>query len=49
MSRILFATIGSLGDLHSLIAVALKLRERGHLVSVRTSEWYRSKIEGPRV
>lgn len=45
MSRILFTTIGSLGDLHPLIALAFKLRERGHFVAFCTSSFYRAKIE----
>src|SRR5579862_7495421 len=46
MSRILFATLGSLGDLHPLIAIGLELRRRGHKVGFCTSETYRSKLEG---
>lgn len=42
--RILFATIGSLGDLHPAIALALELRRRGHLVTLATTEHYRSSI-----
>jgi rhamnosyltransferase subunit B len=44
--RILFATIGSLGDLHPCIAFALGLRERGHLPVIATTELYRAKVEG---
>ena len=44
MSRILFATLGSLGDLHPAIALALELRRRGHQVGLGTSEFYRDKI-----
>jgi rhamnosyltransferase subunit B len=44
MARILFATIGSLGDLHPVIAFALGLRTRGHEVAIATSESYREKI-----
>lgn len=43
--RILFATIGSLGDLHPCLALALELKQRGHLVTVATTEFYRSKVE----
>lgn len=45
MGRILLATIGSLGDLHPLIAIAIEMRRRGHLVRFCTSETYRAKIE----
>ena len=42
--RIVFATIGSLGDLHPVIAFALGLRERGHRVEIATTAIYRDKI-----
>jgi UDP:flavonoid glycosyltransferase YjiC (YdhE family) len=42
--RILFATIGSLGDIHPCIALGLELKERGHLVTIATTEHYRNKI-----
>ena len=42
--RIVFATFGSLGDVHPVIAVGLALRQRGHRVTVATSEFYREKI-----
>jgi len=44
--RIVFATIGSLGDLHPCLALALELRERGHDVAIAGTEIYRSKVEG---
>jgi UDP:flavonoid glycosyltransferase YjiC (YdhE family) len=44
--RIVLATIGSLGDLHPLIAIGLVLRGRGHDVVVATTEIYRAKIQG---
>ena len=44
MSRIVLATIGSLGDLHPVLALALELRRRGHEPSIATSENYRDKI-----
>lgn len=44
--RFLLTTLGSLGDLHPYIAVGLGLRERGHAVTIATSEMYRQKIEG---
>ncbi|HZD77352.1 MAG TPA: glycosyltransferase [Acidobacteriaceae bacterium] len=43
--RILFATIGSLGDLHPCLALALELKRRGHHVTIATTEFYCSKIE----
>jgi rhamnosyltransferase subunit B len=43
-SRIILTTIGSLGDLHPLIAIGLNLRERGHSVAFATTELYREKI-----
>lgn len=43
--RIVIATIGSLGDLHPCIALALELRRRGHHLTIATTEYYRSKIE----
>jgi rhamnosyltransferase subunit B len=44
--RVVFATIGSLGDLHPCLALALELRQRGHEISIATTEIYRSKVEG---
>ena len=46
MPRFLLTTFGSLGDLHPYIAVGLGLRQRGHLVTIATSEGYRAKVEG---
>jgi rhamnosyltransferase subunit B len=43
--RILFATIGSLGDLHPCLALALELQQRGHHVTIATTEFYRSSVE----
>ncbi len=45
MSRIVLTTIGSLGDLHPKIAIALELRKRGHNVVFATHKEYQSKIE----
>ncbi len=45
MGRILFTTIGSLGDLHPLIAIGLELQRRGHSVRFCTSEGYRDKLQ----
>jgi UDP:flavonoid glycosyltransferase YjiC (YdhE family) len=44
MARILIATIGSLGDLHPALALALELKRRGHRAEVATTEIYREKI-----
>jgi rhamnosyltransferase subunit B len=43
--RILLATIGSLGDLHPCLALALGLRERGHQPVIASTELYRAKVE----
>jgi rhamnosyltransferase subunit B len=43
--RIVLATIGSLGDLHPLLALALELQSRGHDAIVATHECYRNKVQ----
>ncbi len=43
--RIVLATIGSLGDLHPCLAVALGLRERGHQPVIASTDLYRGKVE----
>ena len=43
--RIVIATIGSLGDLHPAIALALELQTRGHEITLATSAVYQKKIE----
>ena len=45
MSRILLTTIGSLGDLHPKMAIALELRQRGHDIVFTTHKGYQAKIE----
>jgi UDP:flavonoid glycosyltransferase YjiC (YdhE family) len=45
-ARIVLATIGSLGDLHPCLALALALRERGHIPVVASTEVYRAKVGG---
>jgi rhamnosyltransferase subunit B len=45
VSRIVVTTIGSLGDLHPKIAIALELRQRGHDVVFATHKEYQAKIE----
>ena len=44
MSRFLFSTFGSLGDLHPYIAVARALTHRGHQAVIATSEEYRESV-----
>jgi UDP:flavonoid glycosyltransferase YjiC (YdhE family) len=46
MSRILLASLGSLGDLHPALALGLELARRGHRVTLSTHEAYRAKVEG---
>jgi rhamnosyltransferase subunit B len=43
--RVLFATVGSLGDLHPCLALVLELKRRGHSVTIATIEYCRSKVE----
>jgi rhamnosyltransferase subunit B len=43
--RILLATIGSLGDLHPCLALAIGLRKRGHQAVIASTELYRAKVE----
>lgn len=43
--RILLTTFGSLGDLHPYLALAIGLRERGHVPLLATHGVYREKIE----
>ncbi len=45
MSRILLATLGSLGDLHPYIAVGRALVARGQQVRLATSVDYRTRVE----
>jgi rhamnosyltransferase subunit B len=45
VSRIVLTTIGSFGDLHPKIALALELRHRGHEVVLATHQEYQDKIE----
>ena len=44
--RIVMATLGSLGDLHPTLALALELQARGHRVTIASSGFYRDKVEG---
>ena len=43
--RVMLTTFGSLGDLHPYIAIALKLKERGHEPVVATMDLFRAKVE----
>lgn len=43
--HVLIATIGSFGDLHPYLAIAIGLRQRGNYVTLASSEMYREKIE----
>ena len=43
--RILFATMGSLGDLHPCLALGLELQRRGHTVTIAATPFYQPKIE----
>ena len=45
MSKILLATIGSLGDLHPCLALGLELEQRGHSVTIAATPYYRDKVE----
>jgi rhamnosyltransferase subunit B len=43
--RFLIVTYGSFGDLHPFLAVAIGLKQRGHHVTLASSENYRKKVE----
>lgn len=43
--RILIATIGSLGDLHPSLALAVELQRRGHRLTISSTPHYRSRVE----
>jgi UDP:flavonoid glycosyltransferase YjiC (YdhE family) len=45
VSRIVFITIGSFGDLHPKIAIAQELKKCGHTVVFATHKEYQTKIE----
>jgi UDP:flavonoid glycosyltransferase YjiC (YdhE family) len=44
--RIVFASLGSLGDLHPLLALARAAAERGHVAIIAASSGYRGYVEG---
>lgn len=41
---IVLATLGSLGDLHPLLAIGIELKRRGHRVKMVTTEFYRDRV-----
>lgn len=43
--RIVIATIGSLGDLHPCLALAIELKRRGHRVTIASTPYYGSRVE----
>jgi len=43
--RIVLATIGSLGDLHPTLVLALEFKHRGHHVTVASTRYYKEKVE----
>jgi rhamnosyltransferase subunit B len=45
VSRIVVTTLGTLGDLHPMIAIAIGLRQRGHDAVFVTHQVYQSKLE----
>jgi rhamnosyltransferase subunit B len=45
VSRIVLATLGSLGDLHPYLAIARELTARGHTAIVATSAMYRERVQ----
>jgi len=45
MARIVLSTMGSLGDLHPMLALAFELRDRGHVPVINTWDGYREKID----
>ena len=45
VARIVFSTVGSLGDLHPSLAIARVLAERGHAPVIATHAGYRPRVE----
>ena len=43
--RVVISTVGSFGDVHPYVAVALELKRRGHRPVIATSEIYREKTD----
>ena len=44
-ARILFTTLGSLGDLYPYLALAVEMQRRGHRATILTSSQHRARIE----
>jgi rhamnosyltransferase subunit B len=44
IARILLNTIGSAGDVHPFVAIALALRQRGHEVLILTNPYFKDRI-----
>src|ERR1700733_820592 len=42
--RIVLSTLGSLGDLHPIMGLALELQARGHDVVLATTDFYQERI-----
>ncbi|HEX8721671.1 MAG TPA: nucleotide disphospho-sugar-binding domain-containing protein [Pyrinomonadaceae bacterium] len=45
MKKIVISTVGSFGDVHPYVAIALELKRRGHRPVIATSEVYREKTD----
>ena len=45
MKKIVISTLGSFGDVHPYVAIALELKRRGHRPVIATSEIYREKTD----
>src|SRR5215210_6236934 len=45
MKKIVISTVGSFGDVHPYVAIALELKRRGHRPVIATSEIYREKTD----
>lgn len=43
--NIVFATIGSLGDLHPCLALALEMQRRGHRATIASTPFYQPRVE----
>lgn len=43
-NRVVLSTIGSLGDLHPFIGIAIELKKRGYQAVIATSEIYASRV-----
>ncbi|MFM7131602.1 MAG: glycosyltransferase [bacterium] len=45
MARILFTTLGSLGDIHPLMAIGFELQRLGHGVVIATSDRHGQRVK----